>query len=358
MHLQLLPIVVSYYLLVLPRSNEKGNTAEKNQNNGVTQFGDNEHAILRTSASSSTPLEKRRQFLKHSLLEVAMVGAAAQFSCLPCHGASSDTPSESFPKPFAPTSALLPAVRAKLWIEDAHNLSEKLASTTTTGNNNIREKTLEDLNTILSHRPTLFDRSKGEKPLSRVSSTSLAQFTAKNDKRINNNGNNKDDPFSSSRPGERFAKALNRADVDRQWGMLQSQESKKEQENEVRAAFNYYTQQLEFNSNSYGWTGSSEERKRRIRDDQIPTPASVIASDLDLRDLYRNQLLTALDDVVAEVNYQFRQQQQKDDDANGATVDLSDTVELMNQVYVACTNWFDMIDAGAIESALEILRNE
>ena len=295
-----------------------------------------------------------------------MVGAAAtQFSCLPCHAASSDAPPEIFPKPFAPTSALLPAVRAKLWIEDAHNLSEKLATTTATaGNKNIREKTLDDLNTVLSHRPTLFDRSKGEKPLSRVSSTSLAQFTAKNDKRINNNNNNnsnnKDDPFSSSRPGERFAKALNRADVDRQWGMLQSQESKKEQENEVRAALNYYTQQLEFNSNSYGWTGSSEERKRRIRDDQIPTPASVIASDLDLRDLYRNQLLTALDDVVAEVNYQFRQQQQKDDDneSNGATVDLSDTVELMNQVYVACTNWFDMIDAGAIESALEILRNE
>jgi len=39
----------------------------------------------------------------------------------------------------------------------------------------------------------------------------------------------------------------------------------------------------------------------RIRNDQPPTPQAVTVCDLDLRNLYRNQLLTALDDVTAEV---------------------------------------------------------
>ena len=110
----------------------------------------------------------------------------------------------------------------------------------------------------------------------------------------------------------------------------------------------------------YEWTGSAEERKRRIRDDRIPAPASVIVSDLDLRDLYRNQLLTALDDATAEVNYQFRQRQRQreQEGKSNVIVDVTDTVDLMNQVYVACTKWFDMIDAGDIEKALELVRTE
>ena len=305
-----------------------------------------------------------------------VVGASILYPRLTFADASTPSPTTSessaikSSKPFAPKSALLPAIRAKLWIEDAHNLSQKLVSIPTGDGDNSRDETLEDLNNVLSHRPKLFLLSRGEKPLSRVSSTAFAQFTAKNgsDKPINGNGNNnnnsnnKNPLFSSSlsSPGERLSKALNRADEARQWGMLQSQESKKEQENEVRAAFNFYTQQLEFNSNSYAWTGSAEERKRRIRDDRIPTPASVIVSDLDLRDLYRNQLLTALDDATAEVNYQFRQRQRQPEQEgkSNVIVDVTDTVDLMNQVYVACTKWFDMIDAGDIEKALELVRTE
>jgi Asp-tRNA(Asn)/Glu-tRNA(Gln) amidotransferase C subunit len=251
-------------------------------------------------------------------------------------------------KPFAPVSALLPATRARLWIEGAHNVSLQLASKNL--DKAERSKLLTQLNEILTHRPKLF--LKGEKPLQRVGSTALAQFTASKSSpsSVTTTTNNQRDPFAPSPSiSEQFSTALNRADVARQWGILQAQESKTESQNEVRAAWNYYTQQLEFNPTSYEFTGSPEEKKRRIRNDQLPTPQSVIVSDLDLRDLYRNQLLTALDDVTAEVGYQLKQ---PIDD-----IDLSDALELMNQAHEACKRWFDMIDTRDVDEAEKIVRN-
>lgn len=110
--------------------------------------------------------------------------------------------------------------------------------------------------------------------------------------------------------------------------MLQAGESRREQSNEVRAAFNYYTQ-LEF-GDSYRLTAPKETRKRMIRNDELPTLTAVITSDLDLRDLYRNQLLTALDDAIAEAKYQLKQQQERQ-----SMVDISDLVELMEQALTA-----------------------
>lgn len=64
-------------------------------------------------------------------------------------------------------------------------------------------------------------------------------------------------------------------------------------------AFNYYTRQLSF-ADEYVLTASKEERKQLIRNDNLPSLTAVITSDLDRRDLYRNQFLTAIDDASAE----------------------------------------------------------
>ncbi|MGK3737416.1 MAG: hypothetical protein ACI90V_004261 [Bacillariaceae sp.] len=375
MYWHIVPMMMFVTSLILPHNNinniEKSNKENNNEH-------DNKGAASPASSKISNCKGKwfgigRRQFYQQS---VVVVGAAVLYPTTPGSAVATVTladerpqdiispsspqknsissPISSSKKPSAPISALLPAIRAKIWIENSYKI---LGDTTRDV-----DKTLEDLNYVLTHRPKLFV-SRGEEPLSRVSSSIFAQFTAKNSN-DNNNINININPLSSS-PGARISKALNRADEARQWGMLQSQESKNERENELRAAFNFYTQQLEFDSNSYAWTGTAEERKRRIRDDRIPTPQSVIVSDLDLRDLYRNQLLTALDDVTAEVNYQFRQlQRQKEsnpvDNTGGEkiVVDLTDTVDLMNQVYVVCTKWFDMIDISDVEKAEDVVRNE
>jgi hypothetical protein len=376
MYWHIVPMMMMMFVtsLILPRNNINNNIENINKENKK-----NEHDNKRVASPASRSKHSkdnwsgigRRQFYQHSVVVGAAIlypttrGSAAAAtvaddespqdiisSSLQSKSSSSSSPISSSKKPSAPTSALLPATRAKIWVENSYKI---LGDTTRDG-----DKTLEDLNYALTHRPKLFVL-RGEEPLSRVSSPIFAQFTSKNGNGNNNNNNN---PLPSS-PGAIISKALNRADEARQWGMLQSQESKNERQNELRAAFNFYTQQLEFDSNSYAWTGSAEERKRRIRDDRIPTPQSVIVSDLDLRDLYRNQLLTALDDVTAEVNYQFRQQQlQKESTTADKTggekfvVDLTDTVDLMNQVYAVCTKWFDMIDISDVEKAEHAVRNE
>lgn len=143
--------------------------------------------------------------------------------------------------------------------------------------------------------------------------------------------------------GDKFSAMLNQADVERQWGMLQYAESQREQSNEMRAAFNYYTQQLNF-SDKYVLTASKQERKDMIRNDNIPSLTSVITSDLDLRDLYRNQYLTAIEDAQAEVAYQAKQ--------NIDSIEISDTVELMRQAYVASSQWFDMIFSEDVGEAM------
>jgi hypothetical protein len=265
-------------------------------------------------------------------------------------------------KPFAPVSALVPATRARLWIEEAYQISSDFKNDKISSGQE-QVETLERLNTLLSNRPKLF--RQGEMALPRVGFSALAQFTAKktnltasNQKNVNDNYNynsNGQSPFASG-PSltVKVSTVLNQADVARQWGILQAQESSREAQNEFRAAFNFYTQQLEFNPSSYEWKASAEEKKRRIRNDQLPTPQAVIVSDLDLRDLYRNQILTALDDATAEVYFRLRQARGND----GKVVDVSDTVDLITQAHDACTKWFEMIDPRDVREAEIAAKNE
>lgn len=311
---------------------------------------------------SASLVSERRQFLEHF---IALSSATTAFVTSPSNaetGVDSSPPPnadgggelESL-KPFAPVSALLPATRARTWVEEAYQISTTLRSDM---KRDAKEQyqTLERLNDVLSHRPQLF--KKGEKMIPRVGSTALAQFTAKKtSSKLSNIITNRDvvdsqDPFASSPTlADKFSKALNQADVSRQWGILQAQESRTESQNELRAAWNFYTQQLEFNPSSYEWRASAEEKKRRIRNDQLPTPQAVIVSDLDLRDLYRNQLLTALDDVAVEVQYQLKEGGGPGGETDNTDLDVTDTVDLMNQAHTACSKWFDMIDKRDVKEA-------
>jgi hypothetical protein len=246
-------------------------------------------------------------------------------------------------KPFAPISALLPAARCKLWIDRAHQLSTKLKASTD-GNNN-QAQTLEEINNVLSNRPKLF--IKGEKALKRTNTFSAQITTSVSSANKEQWQQNR----KSLNPIDGVAAMWNQADVERQWGMLQASEAQREQSNDIRAALNYYTQQLEF-GDSYKLTASKEDRKRMIRDDQLPTLTAVITSDLDLRDLYRNQLLTALDDSIAEANYQFKEHQA------AQPVDTTDLVGLMDEAYIAASKWFALISAEDLQEAMVIVSSE
>lgn len=250
-------------------------------------------------------------------------------------------------KPYAPLEALLPVTRLKLWFEDVYTLSSKLAQESSDN----KKMIVSQMNFLLSSKegnPKLFDSKNNEKKLTKATSPSsgtTAQLTSnvssvnKDQYEINRKGLNN--------IGDKVAAMLNQADVERQWGILQYAESKREESNEMRAAFNFYTKQITFGDN-YVLTANKEERKQMIRNDALPTLAAVIVSDLDRRDLYRNQFLTYIEDARAEVAYQVNQD----------VIDVTDIVVLVNEANDAFENWFSLIAPVDINEAREKLQGK
>ncbi len=241
-------------------------------------------------------------------------------------------------KPFAPLEALLPATRLKLWVDEIYVISKDLSIKTASAQQRI---TIQQMNDKLSNLPKLF---QGETMAKRTNNPTAQLTTAISS--VNK------DQYQMNRKslnlGDKFTAMLNQADVERQWGMLQYAESKREEDNEMRAAFNFYSRQLTF-SDEYMLTASKEKKKEMIRNDELPSVAAVITSDLDRRDLYRNQFLTAIDDLTAEVAYQVKQQTSEE-------IDVADTVSLMNEAHDAIENWFSLIASQDVEEAIAAVK--
>lgn len=134
------------------------------------------------------------------------------------------------------------------------------------------------------------------------------------------------------------------------WKRLKREEKARESADEVRAAFNYYVSNLNFDSERFVLTGTKEERSKLIREDRIPDVKAVIASDLGVRYLLRNEVLTAWEDARAELRYQMQQSMEN--------VDGRELLELLVKSRDACQNWFDLIDEEDTAAAMDIVRKE
>lgn len=248
-------------------------------------------------------------------------------------------------KPYAPRAALLPAARLKVVVDQMYDLSTTLSTTT---NQERQYQTLLEMNQLWTTRPPLF-RSREERlpPRTVTPTAQLSTGVSSANKQ----------QYQDIRKGlsltDQMAAVLNQADVERQWGMLQYQESKREQGNELRAALNCYTSQLKFNADAYLLTASAKERKRMIRNDELPSVTAVITSDLDLRDLYRNDFLTAMEDATAELSYQLGTKEKQED-----SLDVSDVIDLMQQAHSSLAKWFELIAPIDVQEAMELVKNE
>ena len=239
----------------------------------------------------------------------------------------------------APMQALLPASRLKIWIDGIYSISSREISTTKDVDE--RFSILKRINEQLSNPPVLF---KGEEKMIKQTSSSIAQLSTpissanKDQHQFNRKGLN---------VGDKINAMFNQADVERQWGMLQYAESKREEGNEMRRAFNFYTKQLTF-SDEYVLTADKETKKQMIRNDELPTLTATITSDLDLRDLARNTFLTAIDDATAEAAYQVKQ--------TAKDVDVTDLVDLLKQAHDAIDNWFGLIATQDVDEAIREIK--
>ena len=273
--------------------------------------------------------------------------------------------------PFAPVDALLPAARVKIMIDRSVYMASKLKDAE--DNVAIKQSMLHDLEHLLL-TPQNFTR--GTTPIE------VPQQPAKS--YLDAYDNYRKSVSILEKPG---AMLVQNGEIDA-WKRLKRQEKAREDADEIRAALNYYTSNINFNSGKlydltpplFGYvlqgcmfltaprisicipqfsqdkfilTGSKNERSKLIREDRIPDVKTVIASDMGLRYLFRNDILTACDDARAELKYQVKQA-----DTEAAAVDGRELLDLLLVAQSACNKWLDLIDEKSVQEALATVSKE
>ena len=89
-----------------------------------------------------------------------------------------------------------------------------------------------------------------------------------------------------------------------------------------------------------------------VREDRLPDVKQVITSDMGLRYLYRNQVLTAMDDVKAEFAYQVTKKSSLDGN------DWTDLLDLLKVADTSMNQWFSLVDSQDVKDALEMAVND
>ncbi len=270
------------------------------------------------------------------------------------------TTKKSYPKkPFAPLPALLPAARVKLIIDGALIVTnEIMALDNSSSTDDVEKKNIQDLRNdkISRLNKLIIEREKKEfmKPFSDKSNSNTV-FT----KTTIPSSNSKlyDDTYRDKMKNLAITDVplalLSQAGDKRQFSILQSRQRKLEKNSPIRQALNFYTRQLQFDTESYLLNASAEEKKRMIRNDSLPDIQSVIVSDLDLRDLIRNQILDAYDDVRAEIQYQLRK-----GNGNMEEFDVTELRQLLMRAQRECNQWFSFIDENDVMQAIEVVTAE
>lgn len=234
-------------------------------------------------------------------------------------------------KPFAPMENLLPAVRVKLTIDSATELTRLLLVTTASSTDGTALRRLET--TLL-------------KPQNYVQSTLQLQGVP-------------------SKPGDLYLKSykpmkgdlpfqrllIQNGDVN-SWKRLKTAEKTMERSSEVRAALNAYTDALTFSADSYLLTVDKDIRSSMVRQDRLPDVKQVITSDMGMRYLYRNQLLTAMDDAKAELEYQLVQV------GNEERFDWNELFDLLGTAGTSMDRWLSLVPPEDLKQALEYIATQ
>jgi len=250
------------------------------------------------------------------------------------------TSSKSDRKPYAPLENLLPATRVKVLIDESFDTATALVQST---DKQDKDKLVVKLKSLLLDPHEFF---KTRQELS-TSKTYLEQETGRDWQRARREERKNMFQIQVD-PATELNEAFEQWGERRQFKRLRRQQLALEQSNKMRAAFNAYTNNLVFGE-KVTVTASPEEKKRLIRQyDQLPDVTSVVRSDLDLRDLYRNQVLTAMDDAKAELEYQLSCDEK----------DFSELVSILKDAQSSCSEWFKFVPENDMKQALDIVVHE
>jgi hypothetical protein len=243
---------------------------------------------------------------------------------------------ETFSRPYeyAPTEALLPAARVKILIDQALDIANKLVREHDKGPVSVAAL-VNQLEELLL-KPQNFVRS---------TTKSLPPEPAKQYLQAYREGRQKLPLLA--KPG---AALVQSGEIDT-WKRLKRQEEARERQDEILAALNVYTTQLSFDAARYSLTATKQERSDMIRNEKLPDVKTVISGDLDLRYLYRNQVLSDMDNARAELRYQM-----KNSESGG--FDATELRDLLLEAQSDLNQWFGLIDEESVKEALVIVMNE
>jgi hypothetical protein len=262
-------------------------------------------------------------------------------------------------RPFAPPEALLPATRVKWTIDRSVELAKEIKAHPNDGTGNQQRQSqltsfLLTPGNYMRKNPTADNSLVGDAAGFLPGKSSIKKYEPAKAYLDTYDTNRKRLPLVFQ-PG---ALLVQSGEID-SWRRLKRQEAVKESQDEVRAALNTYTQALTYRADAYLLTVSTQERSKMVREDRLPDTKQVIASDMGMRYLYRNQLLTSMADVKAELEYQMRQQNKGEEQASDvSTIDVSDLLPLLLDAQTACETWFGLIDPEQIREATEIVERE
>lgn len=245
-------------------------------------------------------------------------------------------------KPFAPLSALLPAARVRTTINDALQIASEIIALDNSSIDDKEKNQMKKNEKISLLKQIILTREKKGFmiPLNEESNNKIFTKTTMPTSKSKLYDDRYSEELKNLPITDIPLALLTQAGDKRQFSILQKRQRRLESTSSIREALNFYTRQLQFDTESYVLNASAEEKKRMIRNDALPDIQSVIVSDLDLRDLIRNQILDAFDDVRAELEYQLR----SIDDGDSRAFDAYELYQLLLRAQKECNQWFSFID--------------
>jgi hypothetical protein len=252
------------------------------------------------------------------------------------------TPSYAASEVRAPIELLLPATRVKRYIDQATGLCQSL-------NKNVNDKALADdllhLKHFLEEEP-MFMTEEEEKLSKRYLEikTSAAWQQARLKER---EARGAEMGIDYTTPYDKMNTKIQQWGDNRQFKILRSRQQRLEQSSTIRSALNTYTNNLVF-GDAYKLNIEGDEKKSLVRNDGLPNVNSVVVSDLDLRDLYRNQVLQNMDDAKAEIDYQLK----------SGDLNVEEIAAFLKQAQSSFQEWFNLIPTSDVEEATTIVAKE
>lgn len=253
-------------------------------------------------------------------------------------------------KPFAPVEALMPAIRVKRLIDRCVVLASELVQdgdSPSSVASTKQQQRIQELQTLLLKPQNFIDESSPIQDTPVPSQPAQSYLDAYNRNRAQLN--------VLQQPG---ALLVERGEI-LAWKRLKRQEYRAQQADAVRAALNLYTSRLTFSATEYVLQVPKQVRSQMIRNDALPDVKQVIQSDMGLRYLLRNEVLTSMADARAELLYQLQQQPQSDNsDSSIITMDARELLELLRQAQQGMDRWLSLIDDRDVRQAVEAVEQQ